>query len=321
MGEERQFDVAPAPEDIKTEVYKQEVERLAKAYLDGIKPITEEVKKSKFKKGAKAAGKMFEAITGASFQATLLTEFMDILSPLNALLSPFISIFSAFGKAFIGGFVSQLMPLLTPVMGTLTKFIPLGMKAGQVVGKAVKWFVGEGGFMWAIGQVWVFVKDTSKWLAKKWLEIQNIFLGPVRGILNVVKPVLAQIQSFFLNPVEAIKTRVQFLLGKIKDFFLNPVEAIKTGVRDGLSALGDIINQVLINPINNAINTINKIPGVNLGKIPKLEKGGVITELHPPEMVVPLDRADEFGFGGNEEIVSLLEELISIQKRQGGKML
>ena len=82
----------------------------------------------------------------------------------------------------------------------------------------------------------------------------------------------------------------------LKDFVGGVFGGIEGAVQSLVGSVKGFVNGV-IGGINGAIGIINKIPGVHIGKIPKLERGGVLKrgqigllEGNGAEAVVPLER-------------------------------
>lgn len=166
-----------------------------------------------------------------------------------------------------------------------------------------------GGIMLVMGNWWgllvVLVGLAVKLIAENWDSIKKI-LGKVGGWIfeHIIKPV----GDFFSGLWDGIKSGVGTVVQWVKDkfnsiigFFSGLISKIvglfKTigatvgdvisgafkGVINGvLSAIENILN-FPIKSINKLIDTINSIPGVNLGKLstfklPRLAKGGIINQ-------------------------------------------
>lgn len=141
-----------------------------------------------------------------------------------------------------------------------------------------------------------------------WGGIKSIFGGmlsvltaPLQGFLKAVKSIIPLVINFF-----------QEMWGYLKQIGSKAGEVISgafKGVVNGvLGAIENILN-FPIRSINKLIGVINKVPGINLGKLstfnlPRLAKGGIVNNPGPgvmmgsyiagekgPEAVIPLDDA------------------------------
>lgn len=166
-----------------------------------------------------------------------------------------------------------------------------------------------GGIMLVMGNWWgllvIIVGAVVKLIAENWDTIKEI-LGKIGGWIydHIIKPV----GDFFKGLWDGIKSGVVTAVQWVKDKFNSIVsffsgliskivglfKTIGTTVGDVISgAFKGVINGVLsaienilnfpIKSINKLIDTINSIPGVNLGKLstfklPRLAKGGIINQ-------------------------------------------
>jgi phage-related minor tail protein len=141
--------------------------------------------------------------------------------------------------------------------------------------------------------IWSNIKDVFG-------DVKNWFSDTFTSAWSSVKEVFSDWGDFFgglwttiQNKFSAIGTKIA---GAISD-------AVKSGVNGVISAIESTINKG-IGLINGAIDLINKLPGVSVGKIdtlsfPRLEKGGIV------------DRATfaEIGENGREAVIPLEKNL------------
>jgi tape measure domain-containing protein len=185
------------------------------------------------------------------------------------------------------------------------------------------------------------VSNVIEWVKANWPLLLGILLGPVTAAIgliitqwdtvkaalgifwewlktsaasawNAVKSVFSGVGNFFSNIWNTI-------VGKFKDVGTSVGNAIGSSFKNVINAVlrgaVNIINN-FIRSINAAIDVINKIPKVNVGKlselnVPQLAEGGVVSaptlamigEGREPEAVVPLSKLDKMinqgGGGGN----------------------
>ena len=174
----------------------------------------------------------------------------------------------------------------------------------------------------------------------------------INGIFEVIGEVLGTIVGIFIQPMlfgirfitERIKAMANIFGGVIKIFqgdFEEGFRQIASGAIDFIIAPFQALADGIIGMINFIIKGINKIPGVSLSLIESpdlggmikdavgLAEGGIVTaptnaivgEGGEPEAVVPLSKAPQFGFGGNEETNNLLRQLIAVISKGGNVYL
>lgn len=156
----------------------------------------------------------------------------------------------------------------------------------------------------------------------------NIFQQAYNGIIRV----FSNIGNFFSGIWQRIKNTFSSLGTSIGNAISN---AVKSGINGVISLIEGTINKA-ISLINGAIGVINLIPGVNVGKIgrlnlPRLAQGGYVKantpqlamigdNRHQGEVVAPEDKLmslykkanQEMGLGNNEKVIELLEKIIQI---------
>lgn len=155
-------------------------------------------------------------------------------------------------------------------------------KAGQdAMSKVKKWF-----------------SDAYKSVTKTFSNVGGWFRGKFQSAWSAVKSVFSGWGSFFSGLWSKIKSKFSSIgssLGKAMG------DAVKSGLNKVLSSIEKTINKG-VGLINSAIKLANKLPGINVGTVPKislprlarggvLEKGQVgLLEGTGAEAVVPLER-------------------------------
>ena len=172
---------------------------------------------------------------------------------------------------------------------------------------AATWFRDKFQEAWSnIQGVWNAV---TGWFSGVWTGIKNVFSGVGTWFKDIfstawtnIKNVFSNWGSFFSGLWDKIKTTFSALGTKLGDAIGG---AVKKGINGVLGSIEKIINSG-INLINGAIGLINKIPGVNVGKIgklslPRLAKGGIVDAAtiamigeQGKEAVVPLENNTEW---------------------------
>lgn len=186
---------------------------------------------------------------------------------------------------------------------------------------AVNWFksVWEGiKKIFSVVKSWFSNIFNSAWTAvtKVWNKATGFFSGIWSNIKSVFGSVKSWFGDIFGKAWEAIKGKFagwgKFWSGlwtqiknKFSDIGSNIGSAISGSIRSGLNAVLSTIESTInkgIGLINSAIGLANKLPGINVGKVPtlslpRLESGGVLKkgqvgllEGNGAEAVVPLDK-------------------------------
>ena len=183
---------------------------------------------------------------------------------------------------------------------------------------------------------WDKVKETA---INCWNGIKNTFSNVGQWFSNIfqqayngITRVFSNIGNFFNGIWQRIKDTFSNLGTSIGNAISN---AVKSGINGVISLIERTINRA-ISLINGAIGIINLIPGVNVGKIervnlPRLAQGGYVKantpqlamigdNRHQGEIVAPEDKLmalykkanQEMGLGNNEKVIALLERIIQI---------
>lgn len=186
------------------------------------------------------------------------------------------------------------------------------------------------------GNLWNNIKNTA---SGAWQGIKGIFSGVGSWFSNIfqqayngITRVFSNIGNFFSGIWQRIKDTFSSLGTSIGNAISN---AVKSGINGVISLIERTINRA-IGLINGAIGIINLIPGVNVGKIervnlPRLAQGGYVKantpqlamigdNRHQGEFVAPEDKLmslykkanQEMGLGNNEKVIELLERIIQI---------
>lgn len=168
-----------------------------------------------------------------------------------------------------------------------------------------------------IGFVSNLFKTVSDIINNIWSKIQdtmNRVGDKVKGIIDNINKNFNNIKSTVSDVFNGIWSKVQGVMDKVGNKISNVLRGIQnswnglkgfvSGVFGGIegavsSLVGSVKGMVngVIGGINGAIGIINKIPGVHIGRIPRLERGGVLKrgqigllEGNGAEAVVPLER-------------------------------
>ena len=315
-------------------------------------------------------GKLIEAISMlwnsilAPFFSWIYENVMSILMPTiqaigNVFMNVFGGIFDILNGAYqiFSGLIDFIVGVFTGEWGTAWNgvkeifsgiwtaisgfFVAIwnsikDMVAGSI--ESIKNVISTG--LSTISSVWNDIWSSIKNFASNiWNGIKNIFSGVGNWFTNIfqqayngITRVFSNIGNFFSGIWNSIKNTFSNLGTSIGNAISG---AVKSGINGVISLIEKTINNA-INLINGGINLINKIPGVNIGKIgrlslPRLAEGGYVKantpqlamigdNRHHGEIVAPEDKLEEIyrkvlkeqGIGNDNKIVELLKTIIEL---------
>lgn len=119
---------------------------------------------------------------------------------------------------------------------------------------AINWVKTK--FDWLKAMINLFVAVAKMQFAK----VKNIIMTPFRVGIEWVK-----------NKFDWLKKSIGNVIGGIGGFISNMFSGAVKNIKR-------MINSFMISPLNSAVGVINKIPGVNIPKIPMLAKGGIVDQ-------------------------------------------
>lgn len=248
------------------------------------------------------------------------TSFAWVTQTLPAIIAGFVStavqsVISA-AKVVAGwiiGAATTLSSWAVTFAGMVAGFVMVGVQALISAGKvALAWLLAMGpvgliiaAIMGISALIIANWSTVSKWLSDFWTWFGKVGIDAWNGL----KQVFSKVGEFFggvFNTVKNIFTTIGSTVGNaIGDAFKNAINGV-------LSFAVGLING-FIDGINTVISIINKIPGVDIGKlgklpVPQLATGGIISsptlamigEGRESEAVIPLSKLDSMinGDGG-----------------------
>lgn len=290
-----------------------------KSSLSPLKDMAKLVGGTKFGKNIKEFGKSMKSMAAASIQSWKMEQVMKLIEPFLMLLQlfePIISILSGLLSVLVFEIFKEFIPFTIQFSQWLLGLMPIFKAIGSAIAKFIKGSIEFliKAFIWlekVIDPIWKFL--TVK-MAPAWK-----FLG---GVLNTVWSVLKSVWTFLKVVFIPILNVLKGAWGVLVNVWnatggkLFGKDGIITRALNALLNIGKAIVNGFISAINAVIGVINIIPGVNISKLPKLAKGGIVKGPQPvflgdntsgTEAIIPLERADEFGFGNNNE--ELLDEM------------
>lgn len=257
---------------------------------------------------------------------SVVTALLDNLPALiQGVIDLIVGIVDATGQ-IISILVPMIPDIIFAIVDALWNSIPTLLGGiidicASIVGLAWDLLLSIGDFIWnAIvgyigyvkempGKIWAFIKTIPDYFKKIWDGITSIFskIGTWFGdkfkeAVDKIKSVFGGIKSFFTGIWDSIKAIFSKVGSAIGGAITNTV---KKAINTVLSTAIGIING-FISAINLAIGLINKIPGVNISKLKKLDvpqmaKGGIVDSAtlavvgeQGKEAIMPLENNTEW---------------------------
>ncbi len=310
--------LAPAFDEVRKaiEQMKTALEPIAKDILskiiEVIQNIVNQAQKILTVVGPPIFSVLKKIISTVSEFMPLITSILTIVGTVVSGVISFINMVVTYTGTAIAtamGFIMPIVQIISTIVANiwsviLTVLTNIWSKISEVV-TAIIGFVSN------------LFKTVSDIINNIWSKIQdtmNRVGDKVKGVIDNINKYFNNIKSTVSDVFNGIWTKIQGVMDKVGNKVSGVLEGIKnswdglkaftSGVFSGIeSACDSLVSSVkgfvngVIGGINGAISIINKIPGVHIGKIPRLERGGVLKrgqigllEGNGAEAVVPLER-------------------------------
>lgn len=245
----------------------------------------------------------------------LIPVITSILSIVGSVVSGIIS-FISMVISYVGSAISTILSIIMPIVQIIASIISNIWSLIVTVATNIWGKISE-----VVSAIIQFASGLFQSISSIFESIWNVIKGVFDNIGNIVQNVIDIIDSSFAgvkdtisNVFDDVWSKVKIVMDKVGNKISNVLHGIQNawsglkgfvgGVFNGIegavqSLVGSVKGMVngVIGGINGAISIINKIPGVSIGKIPKLERGGVLKrgqigllEGNGAEAVVPLER-------------------------------
>lgn len=286
-----------------------------------------------------------EALAGDGMESLL--EALNTLGTalVHLLVSPeFIGAVSGAGAKIIAALVKALVTLTPELIGLLYLLIEgitnellsadwaaIGMSLVESVLTGAQsvdlsefwnqWFAGAEDIEAAMQSVGDFVEDIWHGIVKAWSQAAGFFKRQFTEAYNNIKAVFNNIGNFFAGIWERLRSTFSTIGTKIGQAVGG---AFKAAINSVLATVERSLNFVP-NAVNNLLDTINQIPGVNIGRmggisLPRLAKGGIVDKATlaqigeaGKEAIIPLERNKQ----GLREIAGMLAKEMAAGSVQG----
>lgn len=259
----------------------------------------------------------------------ILAIIQKIISVVTEMIPIITSILTVVGVVISGiiSFISMVVTYIGTAIATILGFImPIVEIIATIVANIWSVILTVATNIWSkisevVTAIIEFVSNVfntvSDVVGKIWSKIQdamNKIRDKVQGVIDNINKYFNNVKNTVSDVFNGIWSKVQGVMDKVGNKISNVLRGIQnawnglkgfvSGVFGGIegavsSLVGSVKGMVngVIGGINGAISIINKIPGVHIGRIPRLERGGVLKrgqigllEGNGAEAVVPLER-------------------------------
>lgn len=242
----------------------------------------------------------------------VITSILQVVGSVVSGIISFITMVVTYVGTAIATILGFIMPIVQIVATIVANIWSVILTVAQNIWSKISEVVTA-----IIGFVNNLFKTVSDIINNIWSKIQdtmNRVGDKVKGVIDNINKYFNNIKSTVSDVFNGIWAKVQGVMDNVGNKISNVLQGIQnswsglkgfvSGVFGGIegavsSLVGSVKGMVngVIGGINGAIGIINKIPGVHIGKIPRLERGGVLKrgqigllEGNGAEAVVPLER-------------------------------
>lgn len=310
--------LAPAFKEVKKAIdeMKSALEPIAKDILskiiDVIQNIVNQAQKILTVVGPPIISVLKKIISTVSEFMPLITSILTIVGSVVSGIISFINMVVTYVGTAIAKAMGFIMPIVQIISTIVANIWSVILTVAQNIWSKISEVVTA-----IIGFVNNLFKTVSDIINNIWSKIQdtmNRVGDKVKGVIDNINKYFNNVKSTVSDVFNGIWAKVQGVMDNVGNKISNVLRGIQNawsglkgfvggvfgGIEGAVSSLvGSVKGMVngVIGGINGAIGIINKIPGVHIGRIPRLERGGVLKrgqigllEGNGAEAVVPLER-------------------------------
>lgn len=242
----------------------------------------------------------------------VITSILQVVGSVVSGIISFITMVVTYVGTAIATILGFIMPIVQIVATIVANIWSVILTVAQNIWSKVSEVVTA-----IIGFVSNLFKIVSDIINNIWSKIQdtmNRVGDKVKGVIDNINKYFNNVKSTVSDVFNGIWSKIQGVMDNVGNKISNVLQGIQnswsglkgfvSGVFGGIegavsSLVGSVKGMVngVIGGINGAIGIINKIPGVHIGRIPRLERGGVLKrgqigllEGNGAEAVVPLEK-------------------------------
>nr|DAF47886.1 MAG TPA: minor tail protein [Siphoviridae sp. ct0D87] len=242
----------------------------------------------------------------------VITSILQVVGSVVSGIISFITMVVTYVGTAIATILGFIMPIVQIIATIVANIWSVILTVAQNIWSKVSEVVTA-----IIGFVSNLFKTVSDIINNIWSKIQdsmNKVRDKVQGVIDNINKYFNNVKSTVSDVFNGIWSKVQSVMDNVGNKISNVLQGIQNawsglkgfvggvfgGIEGAVSSLvGSVKGMVngVIGGINGAIGIINKIPGVHIGRIPRLERGGVLKrgqigllEGNGAEAVVPLEK-------------------------------
>lgn len=249
---------------------------VGKTDLSGIYKLTDKIKKIFDKVFNQIKQNVMKVMLDLGFSRRFIDMWEMIVEGVRSVIKGLLD--------FIGGILGTIIALVTGNTEKVKETVNRTIKGiGEIIAGLLSLIIGIFGQMMAViidtflvmGN-WIYnnvIQPIGEWFSELGKGIVNSFNTAINWIKNSFNSMV----NFFRNIINTIVELFRNIGTKVGDAIGG---AFKTVVNGVLKAIESILNSP-IRAVNSLINTINKVPGINISKLPtfslpRLAVGGVV---------------------------------------------
>lgn len=253
--------------------------------------------------------KIIETVVGI---IPIITSILQVVgSVISGIISFISTVISIVGTAIstILGFIMPIVQVVATIVANIWSVIlTVATNIWSKISEVVTAIIGF------VSNVFKTVSDVVGNIWSKIQDAMNKVRDKVQGVIDNINKYFNNVKDTVSDVFNGVWSKVQGVMDKVGNKISNVLQGIQNawnglkgfvgGVFGGIEgAVQSLVGSVkgfvngVIGGINGAIGIINKIPGVHIGRIPRLERGGVLKrgqvgllEGNGAEAVVPLER-------------------------------
>lgn len=310
--------LAPAFKEVKKAIDEMKValEPIAKEILgkigNAIQNVVNQAQKILSVVGPPILAIIKKIIQTVVIMIPVITSILQVVGSVVSGIISFITMVVTYVGNAIATILGFIMPIVQIVATIVANIWSVILTVAQNIWSKVSEVVTA-----IIGFVSNLFKTVSDIINNIWSKIQdsmNKVRDKVQGVVDNINKYFNNVKDTVSDVFNGIWSKVQGVMDNVGNKISNVLQGIQnswngltgfvSGVFGGIegavsSLVGSVKGMVngVIGGINGAIGIINKIPGVHIGRIPRLERGGVLKrgqigllEGNGAEAVVPLER-------------------------------
>lgn len=206
----------------------------------------------------------------ATLYETLSGAFQQIMTAIQPMIEPLMEMFSSLYDALVSLFSTLLpiiVPILTDIISTVANVISTIISIVTPIVTIISGIIQA-----MVDVISPIINGIVQVFGTVFANVSNVVSSAVSTITGVIQTITGKVQSvadsvknFFKGAFDAVAGWASSIFGGIASTITNAFSSAMAGVKG-------IINGV-INGVNGATGLMNKIPGVNIPKIPNLLHG------------------------------------------------